>query len=136
RGVHGDSVAPVLAGAAQVGRVNQPTAGRIELGHKGIYATTTIGSLKGAGGGGKVGRRRIPGDVDVAGGVERDAQGPLTAAAAQVGRVNQPAAGRIELGHKGLGEVGCGACVGGLEGAARGGEVRRIGTARDIGVAG
>ena len=36
RGVHGDAVAVIMAAAAQVGRVDQPGAGRVQLGHEGV----------------------------------------------------------------------------------------------------
>ena len=36
RGVHGDVEAEIPAAAAQVGRIDQPGSGRVQLGHKGV----------------------------------------------------------------------------------------------------
>src|SRR5262249_24991971 len=71
------------------------------------------------------------GDVGVAGAVHRDGAADVHGAAAQVGRVDQGAAGGVELGHEGALEAGEGRLqrVGGWE-------VGRAGLGGEVGVAG
>ena len=73
----------VDAGAADVGRVEDGRSARVELGHEQIDAAGRAGRA------GEAGRRRGAGDVDVAGGVDRDRRGFVEAGAAEQPRVAQ-----------------------------------------------
>src|SRR5439155_688762 len=111
-GVHGDAEAVVNVTPAEVGGVDEHGAGGIELGHEGVFGAAE-GGLEGAGGrgeGGGIGEAR---HVGVAEGVHGDAEAVVNATPAEVGGVDEPGAGGIELGYEGV----FGAAEGGLEGA-------------------
>ena len=88
-------------------------------------------SLEGAGGGGEIGGIGQPCDIGVARGIDRYAVATSSAAAAQVGGVEQGRAGGVQFGDKGIAAAGRSS----LEGARGGGEIGGAGTACDIGVA-
>src|SRR5439155_12837492 len=98
--------------------------------NEGVFAAAASG-LEGAGGRGEVGGKGNPRHVSVAAGVHGDAEAVVNATPAEVGGVDEPGAGGIELGHEGV----FGAAEGGLEGAGGRGEVGRAGEARHVGVA-
>ena len=110
RGVDGDAVALLEDGAAaaQVGGVDEPAADRIQLGHKGIGSAGTAEGATGSGrlesprSSGKVRRVRSARHVGAAEHVECDTEALFEAAAAEVGGVDQPAAGRIQLRDEGI----------------------------------
>src|SRR5207244_1713726 len=89
--IHCDTLALVIAVAAQVGGVDQPAAGGIQLGYKSITGPS-LNSLDGTYGR-EVGGAGQPRDVGRAVGINRNASACVAAAAAQVGGVDQPAAG-------------------------------------------
>ena len=87
---------------------------------------------------GKSGGVGVAGDVGAAGGIDRDPVALVVAASAEVGRVDEARAVRSELAHEGVAEMEAVDVVieGGLEGAGRGREVRRVGGPGDVGAAG
>ena len=121
-------VAVVSRVAAEVGGVDEGGAGRVQLGHEGV-AAARVGGLERIGGG-EVGRIGVARDVGVSGGVHGDAVAAVVAAAAEVGGVDEGGAGRVQLGHEGVGRRRALAAWSGLGG----GEVGRVGVARDVGV--
>src|SRR5439155_1156585 len=129
-GVHGDTEAVVDTTPAQVGGVDEEGAGGIELGHEGVFGAAE-GGLEGAGGRGEVGGKGNPRHVGVAAGVHGDAEALVNVTPAEVGGVDEPSAGGIELGHEGV----FGAADSGLEGAGGRGEVGGKGNPRHVGVA-
>src|SRR5262249_3782129 len=100
-GVHGDGLAGVVAAAPEVGREDEGIPGGGELGHEGVGAGGQ-GGLVGPGRGREVGRGGAAGDVGTAGGVHGHGVGLVPAAAAEVGREEQPAGG-AELADEGVG---------------------------------
>src|SRR5439155_19929428 len=72
-----------------------------DLGDKSVVPAG-VGSLEGSSCGGEVGGRGIPRDVGRAPRIHRDNVTGFIAAATQVGGVDQPAAGGIKLGDKGV----------------------------------
>src|SRR5205823_13663699 len=98
-GVHGDRVACVTAAAAEIGGVDEGGAGGIELRHEGVPAAAAVGCRR---------RRREVAGVGftrhegVAGRVHRNAEACLSAAAAEVGGVNEGAAGGVGLRRGGV----------------------------------
>ena len=102
----------------------------VELRHEGVVAPVE-GRVEGARGRREVRRGRGPGQVGVAGAVQRDAVAVVGAASAQVGGVAEGGAARVELRHEG---VGC-AVVGRVEGARGRREVAEV-VHRQVGAAG
>ena len=114
--IHRDGHAPVAsaiksgvdrAGPADVGGIDEPVAGGIELCDEGVLAVDLDGEeVEGAlrlerVHGGEVLRAGEAGHVGVPRPVHRDAHGDFAAGAAEVGRVDE-GAGRIELGDIGV----------------------------------
>src|SRR5206468_113636 len=129
-GVHGDAEALVIATPAEVGGVDEPRAEERRVGQEGVYGGAA-GGLEGAGGRGEVGGTSEARHVGVAEGVHGDAEAVVNATPAEVGGVDEPGAGGIELGHERV----FGAAEGGLEGAGGRGEVGGTSEARHVGVA-
>ena len=95
--------------SAQVGRVAERGAARVQLRHEGVGAAVG-GRVEGARRRREVRRARVPGHVGVAGGVERDAVAVVAAASAQVGGVAEGGAARVELRHEGVAAAVVGSC--------------------------
>ena len=103
RAVHGDASAEISVAAAQVGRIDQPGSGRVQLGHKGVGNAASVGRLGGPCGRREIGRdRRSPSRRRCPRRPRRCRQPTFNVAAAQVGRVDQPGAGRVQLRHEGV----------------------------------
>src|SRR5208337_839995 len=140
RRVHRDAVAVAAGTTAQVGGVEERAPGGIQLGHKGVYAADQAG-LDWVGGG-EIGRAGPARDVSVARAVRRDAVALVRIDAAQVGcgaaqegGVDKRTPGGIQLGHKGVGGTGGATANAGALDRVGGGEIDRVGPARDVSVA-
>jgi hypothetical protein len=72
RPVDPDAPANVEVRPAEEGRVDERRADRVQLRDEGI-PTAVVGGVEGPGRGGEVARGRLPGDVGVAPGIDRDA---------------------------------------------------------------
>src|SRR5437588_2231289 len=98
RAVHGDALAPVVAGASEVGGIDEAGAAGIELRYEGVDATP---------GGRLVGPRRrweVLGEsgtrhIGAARTVYGDPVALIGVAASEIGGIDRGAA-RVELGHK------------------------------------
>src|SRR5439155_30689 len=128
-GIHGNGVPLIGAAAAEVGGVDKRRARGVELRHESVREVK--GGLEGARGGGEVRREGPTRHVRAAGGIHGNAVGRVTAAAAEVGGVDQGGAGRIKLRHEGVAASG-----GRLEGTRCRGKVYRASPTRHVGVAG
>src|SRR2546428_494641 len=84
-----------------LGRVDQPIAGGIQLRHEGSREAAE-GGLEGPGGRREVGRISFARHVGIADSVHGDASPRVTTTAAQVGGVDEAAAGGIQLRHEGV----------------------------------
>src|SRR5882762_2147120 len=83
--VHGDTVADVIATAAEVGGVNQGCrAGGVQLGHEGVGRTRVL-RLEGGWRRRKVGRISAAGHVGIASRVHDDTLAEVTATAPEIG---------------------------------------------------
>ena len=133
--VHGDAQAIVLSAPApaEVGRVEQGRAARVQLRHVGIGLTAAILALNGIDNR-EVGRGGESGDVSVARRIHRDAVAivALASAPAQISRVEQGRAAGVQFRHIRIGYT-AGFLI--LDGIGRR-EVGREGESRDVGVAG
>src|SRR5262249_40873727 len=87
-GVHSNAEAIFLVRTAQVGRVDQCRARRIELRHEAI-AAATVGPLIRAGRGREVGGTSAARHVGVAGGDHGNAEDMVLVRTAQVGGIDQ-----------------------------------------------
>ena len=117
---------------SQVGRVQQRSGAflsGVELRYENV-SVTRIADLVGALGDRKIGRPGVARHIDIAGEVHSN---PSAIRAREIGRINKPAAGRIQLGNKGL---GCRSVECSLEGSSACREVIRPCAARHIGVPG
>ena len=129
------SEAAITAAAAQVGRIDQPGSGRVQLRHKGVEIAAGVGRL-----GRPCGRREIGGDraarhVGAARVVHGDIEADINVAAAQVGRIDQPGSGRVQLRHKGVENAAVVGRLGrpcGRREIGRGGVARHVGAARAV----
>ena len=121
----------VAAAAAEVGRIDERRARRVELHDEGVAAAAGERGLDGVDRG-EVRRGGAPRDVGVAGGIHRDAGGRVEGVAADVGRVDERVAGRVELRQEAFKKA---AAERALQGVGRG-EVRRASLPGDVGVTG
>ncbi len=92
-GVDRDCLAQIVAGAPEIGRVEEARAGGVELGHKGVMGTALIEHPEGPRGGREVRRTRPSGHINGASGVHRDSIADVFAAAPEIGGINN---GRID----------------------------------------
>src|SRR5262249_30222293 len=122
RRVRRDAHAFFAAAAAEVGRVQQGRAARVQLADEGILDAVECG-LKRARGSREVRTLGRAGDIGVPRRVQRDARAFVDAVAADEGRVDQGRTGQIQLGDKGVIDAN----EGRLEGARGGWEVGTAG---------
>ena len=95
-----------------------------------------IDNLKRARCHGKIRRDRSAGHISIAQAVHGNGGGVILASAAEVGRVHQRRACRVQLGHKGVPRTEAeGAVVDSLKRTRRDGKTRRLRKAGHIGVA-
>src|SRR5206468_1531175 len=99
-----DPGASITAAAAEVGRVTAGRARAVELRHEGIIDARVHG-LKSARSGREVARRGSPGEIGIAGTIDRDPGANILAAAAEVGGVKQGRARAVELRHESITEI-------------------------------
>src|SRR5262249_4187036 len=129
----GDAASFVAACAADVGGVHERAAGGAELGGEGI-APAAAGGL-----GGPAGRVRAAArdarDESVAGPIHRDGVTAVFVEAAEIGRVGEAGAGRVDLGDEGVGGAAGEARVVGVD-RGKGGRIGGHAECRRVGAAG
>ena len=103
RAVHGDAVAAYQC-RCRPGRSNRPARirSRPASSQRRRHAAG-VGRLGGPCGRREIGRERVARHVGAARAVHGDAVAEFNVAAAQVGRIDQPGSGRVQLRHKGVG---------------------------------
>ena len=97
--VDGDPDAVLRLGGADERGVDEPRAGRVDLGHEGVEAAV-VARVEHVRGDREARRLRVARDVCVALGVDDDRGALVRVRAAQEGRVVEPGAGGVELRHE------------------------------------
>jgi hypothetical protein len=130
--VHGDAMTFVIRRAAQVGAVDQGVGAEIDVRREGVPASCQGGTPRA--GRGEITRFGEASQIDLLPISQVDTQSALFVAAAQVGAVDQRTHSR-QAGVEDCKEDVLAACPRALKGV-QGGEVGRLGAARQVGQAG